>query len=133
MSAFLALVGRSFAALDAAFGECLTITPQAAGEFTSTGPDPDQPAYDLTGILDTATVIIEGGGEQTADRSEINAQVPTADFAFAAFEFVPMPQVGWRVDAAPNRNRPPPTAFQIVSRLPDGDDGRVRFQLAPLA
>lgn len=133
MSAFLALASASFAALDTVFGETLTITPQIPGEFTASGPDPDRPAFAATGILDLATVIVSEAGEQTAARSEIQATVPTAEFAFTAFGAgAPLPQVGWRIDAAVNPLRPPPTAFLIVTRLPDGSDGRVRFQLAAL-
>ncbi len=133
MTAFLALASASFAALDTTFGEPLTITPQMMEEFVATGPDPEKPAFTAMGILDFSTVIVVAAGEQTAGRSQLQATLPMAEFAFTAFgPGKPLPVAGWRLDATANPLRPPPTAFMIRSRLPDGDDGRVRFQLVAL-
>ncbi len=133
MSAFLALASASFAALDTTFGEPLTITPQAAGEFTAPGADATRPPYIVTGILDIDALIADDAGQQTATRSEAVATTPVAEFAFSQFsDSAPLPLVGWRIDAAANPLRAPTAGFLISARLPDGADGRVRFQLAAL-
>ncbi|MBB4287671.1 hypothetical protein [Roseospira goensis] len=45
-------------AVDGQFGEAVTVTPQAAGDFSS-GPDPARPAFPLVGVL------VTGQGDQS--------------------------------------------------------------------
>jgi hypothetical protein len=133
MTAFLALASASFAALDTVFGEPLTITPQSAGEFTAPGADPAIPPYVVTGILDSAALIVDPGGQLAGTRSEAVTTAPVAEFAFSQFGVgAPLPLVGWRIDAAADPLRGPASGFLISARLPDGSDGRIRFQLAAL-
>jgi len=131
-SRFLALASQSFGALDTTFGEPITVTPQKPGEFVAAGPSSVSP-YVLTGVFDLNAVIDEGMGEKTGSRTEVVTTKPTVEFAFTAFgPNAPFPLVGWRISVQATPLRPPPLNFTIVSRLPDGDDGRVRFQLAAL-
>jgi len=131
-SRFLALASQSFGALDTTFGEPITITPQKPGEFVAAGPS-NSPAYVLTGVFDLNAVIDEGMGEKTGSRTEVVTTKPTVEFSYSAFTpGAPFPLIGWRISVEPTPLRPPPLNFTIVSRLPDGDDGRVRFQLAAL-
>lgn len=133
MSAFLSIASTSFVALDTAFGDLLTIAPQAPGEFIAAGPDPDKPAYTAVGILDISSVISEGAGRKDGTKAEVSTEVPIAEFAFTQFGVgKPIPKVGDRIDAPANPLAAPTNGFQVVDRLPDGDDGRVRFQLVAL-
>lgn len=133
MSAFLSIASTSFGALDTAFGDPLTITPQIKGEFVSAGPDPANPPFVAIGILDIAGIIDEGAGRRDGTKAEVSTTVPIAEFAFT--QFGPgraLPAVGTRIDAPANTLREPTNGFQVVDRLPDGDDGRIRFQLVAL-
>ena len=127
------IVASAFEAIDEVFAEDITITPQKSGEFTAAGPDATNPPYVLTGVFELSTVIDEGAGEKSGSRTELVTTAPTAEFPYASFGVgAPFPLVGWHVSVQATPLRPPPLNFTIVSRLPDGDDGRVRFQLRPL-
>ena len=133
MSAFLALASTSFGSLDVSFGDPLTITPQASGEFIAAGPDPANPPFVAIGILDIAGVVDEGAGRKDGTKAEISTEVPIAEFAYTQFGAGrPVPCVGTRIDALASTLRAPTNGFQVVDRLADGDDGRIRFQLVPL-
>jgi hypothetical protein len=133
VSSFLAQAAAAFSLLDDAFGDPLTITPQVAGEFLANGPDSGKPAFVAIGILDLVTLVDTGSGHRDGMRTEVVAEVPVADFAFTQFgPGRPLPVQGTRITAPPNTLRAPTNGFQVVDRLPDGDDGRVRFQLVAL-
>jgi hypothetical protein len=133
VSAFLGIASTTFAALDTAFGDPLTITPQTAGEFIAAGADPNNPPFVAIGILDIAGVINDDAGRRDGTKAEVSTTVPIAEFAFTQFGAGrPVPAVGCRIDAQPNALREPTNGFQVVDRLPDGDDGRIRFQLVAL-
>jgi hypothetical protein len=133
VSAFLSIASTSFGALDTAFGDSLTITPQICGEFVAEGPDPNNPPFVAIGILDIAGVVDEGAGRKDGTKADVSTTVPIAEFAFTQFgSGRPLPKAGWRIDCPPETLRESTNGFQVVDRLPDGDDGRVRFQLVAL-
>ena len=133
MSSFRAIAVKAFAALDTAFGDPLTITPQLSGEFTEPGPDPAKPAFIAIGILDQAAQVIDLTGRQKISAPEITTTTPVAEFAYTQFgPGRPFPQVGWRIDAPFSLLSPPTSGFLIVAPLPDRNDGRCAFELAPL-
>ena len=133
MSSFLTIASTAFAALDTAFGDPLVITPSASSEFLSGGPDPANPPFIAVGILDLEGVIVDDSGGRSGTRSELSTTTPIAEFAFTQFGTGrPEPSAGDRIDAPTNALKPPTNGFTVLSRLPDGADGRMRFQLAEL-
>lgn len=129
MSRFAAAFVARMPSLDAAYSELLLITPQLAGEFTAAGADPANPAFNATGVLDVAGLVVDDAGIKTGARSEVETTNPVVDFALTQFgPGRPQPVKGWLITAT---SRPGSPSYAVLDALPDGV-GRLVCQLAPL-
>lgn len=128
MSDFHARFAAAMPVLDNRFGEPLEIIPWVVGDFSSGGADPANPAFIVTGVLDTPVKTMSPTDGPRTNRKDVVMDSPSADFSRTAFAGRAFPQAGWRIRAI---SRPGAPSFKIAS--PAGEGGvRVSFTLVAL-